>query len=128
MKEWNVGYNNYYLKAYLFLEEIPSFYYHLDNIVTWLCNRIHWRFHQYIHMPIFNWCSSKRVLIKKIDIPYFTARELFPDVFKDCDDFSSLKDKIFDVNTFYDRRKMALDLHNNFYEILKKTKEYNNGK
>lgn len=132
MKQWYVGVNDYHHFAYVSLETIPNFYHYLDYVITRICDIFTFRgwFHQYIHIPIFNWCESKRKVIQVIHLPYYTAKRMFPSNFEDTNDFLSLEGTITDddVLKFFEKRKKLELMDEEFTKIYKKVEEYNNGK
>lgn len=141
MRDWNVGYNNVYYTAHLSLEEVPAFYHYLELITSKICDWIpnipfpripitidgektnlqDWYgginslFHIFVHTPIFNLRWDKTKIIQSIELPYFTAKRLFPDAFKNEEEYIDHRG----YYQYYADRMEAWDLSEKF-DILHK--------
>lgn len=138
MRQWFIGFNEYWYNACIFLENTPWFYLALDYIVERICYVLNlleiklpkklqeeygglggvW--HVFVCIPVTNY-TFKKTKREMIYLPYFYLRERFP---KEMDGFDW--DLFDDDEQIKTNEKEAKKLDKEFRSVYTKVEEWKN--
>jgi len=138
MKQWFIGFNDYWYTGTIYLEKVPWHMVAVENLVMYICDTINrldipiprkWRkdygnlggvFHVFVCMKITDFVS-KKTESKSISLPFFFLEEEFP--------YENLKDDVYDGEFDKQRKKnkkSAKKLDKRFRRAYNKVLEHEN--